>query len=191
MKRSKYTDKQKQDALEAVSKGMSVREVFAISDVKLCTLYRWLKEAKIGLHYKCVDCGLEFDKSILYAQHRSTAHPHKTVTWPLTVNAPSIPSKEELEKFDHSHRMEAPWKANASVNPEAIEEERVGRYCAAYLKEHPVKISTDDFMNMLRNLISENTQTKEELARLRRSLGEWQQRAGRIMEQAQELAQKK
>ena len=60
-----------------------------------------------------------------------------------------------------------------------------------YLKEHPVKISTDDFMNMLRNLVSENTQTKEELARLRKSLGEWQQRAGRIMEQAQELAQKK
>jgi hypothetical protein len=85
------------------------------------------------------------------------------------------------------HFEDKPVPAGAIYDNQRTIDELVTKY----LKEHPVKISTDDFMNMLRNLVSENTQTKEELARLRRSLGEWQQRAGRIMEQAQELAQKK
>jgi hypothetical protein len=48
------------------------------------------------------------------------------------------------------------------------------------------KMSMEDFSEMLRELVSSNTQKSEELARYKKSAAEWQIRAGKALEQAQD-----
>lgn len=186
----KYSDKQREAALAAIREGKSEKEAATIAGVPEYMLYSWKKKSGL-IHqthtYLCPEpgCGQTFEKSILYAQHLSTAHPHKTnpsahiEPVPLTKGAP----------------LDAPWfPFEVIVNrvikyfedkPQTLDARLIEETIVKYLKANPVKISTEDFMQMLRNLISENTQTKEELARLRKSKEEWQIRAGRALEAAQ------
>ena len=210
-----YTKKQKQDALEAIKNGMSIKDAEDYSGVKANTIYHLMKKEGIkvlGRSYKCPEPGCEnlppFTSTILYAQHRSAKHPHggKRVM-KSSQRKPQI-TNAFADKQGGSHTVNetftVPWQVvednivarvikHFEDNPQAINSEvaTIEKTVEAYLKAHPVKITTDEFMGMLKTLVSENTQRGEELARLRKSLGEWQQRAGRIMEQAQELATKK
>ena len=167
---------------------------------------------------KCPDCDEPpFTSPILYAQHRSAKHPHggKRVM-KSSQRKPQI-TNAFVDKQGGSHTVnEHPPLREPSFNWQVAEdnivarvikqledkpapvitvkpaiEEVLAKMVSAYMAAHPAKVTMDEFMGMLKTLFSENTQRGEELARLRKSLGDWQQRAGRIMEQAQELATKK
>jgi len=197
-KQNKYTDKQKKDALEAIKNGMTPREAADYAGVPISAVYNWREDKSPTVFNKMCECGAgPFTQSILYAQHRSTKHPHggKRVMKSGTIPGLRIYNDRITNAFvdqqGGSHTVnETP---EFEDKPQTINTEiaAIGKAVETYMAAHPVKISSDDFFAMLKNLVSENTRTKEELARLRKSLGEWQQRAGRIMEQAQELATKK
>lgn len=54
-----------------------------------------------------------------------------------------------------------------------------------------VKLTMDEFLAMLKTLISEYSQTKEELNRVKKSAEEWRRRAGKYLEQAQQALQRR
>jgi len=63
----------KEEARTAVKSGMSVKDVSKLLDVPYGTIRGWIrpKVKKLPGPYICPDCQQTFEKSILFAQHRS------------------------------------------------------------------------------------------------------------------------
>jgi hypothetical protein len=170
----RYTAKQNQDVLDAVKSGMSGKEAADYAGVPINRVYRWAEKAKLEFKTHSLD----------HAPRLSDfRHSPDSTNERLPVDISGVSAHVINTITDNKYFENKP-------QPSQIGALEVGQLVAAYLREHPIKITTEDFMEMLHQLYSENTQTKEELARLRKSLGEWQKRAGQIMEQAQELASK-
>jgi hypothetical protein len=171
----KYTDKQREDALAAVKAGKSQKEAAKIAGVPKHMVYWWKRMA--GL----TPSGPRIRLKKVEAQVRGEGVRLEQGTIQAIVN-------QVIKYFEAKPQNEpiaATYLAQLSIrNPQTIE--LIRAEVVKVIAATPIKLSTEDFMQMLRHLISENTQTKEELARLRKSNSDWQIRAGRALEQAQQ-----
>ena len=207
----KYTEKQKTDVIEAIKSGMSDSEAATFAGVPEWMVYPWKKKAglvkyshahmpefrnevmadvKAGM--KVTDAAKKYhvDVTTIYGwrkQEQSVAQDSKMGTQVKTIVPPTAPypalTLGTIDAIRNAVRREAE-SFRIHMNQEAME--LIRKEVATVVAATPIKLSTEDFMQMLRNLVSENTQTKEELARLRKSNSDWQIRAGRALEQAQQ-----
>jgi hypothetical protein len=174
IKFKKHTQKEREEALDAIKKGMSVLEVSKLTGITDSLLYRWIhskadfQPAQIP---QCPICGKQFSTPQALGPHKRvhTVIPKKTP--PIAIVQPTAEPTELLKREDLI---------------EIVQQTVIRELDKKVVQPTSPKMTVDEFIQLLRELISDNTQMHEELARQRKLKDEWQKRAGQALEQAQQ-----
>jgi hypothetical protein len=167
--KKEYTAKEKTEALDAIAKGMVVAEVSRLTGIPVNTLYSWKGKTILpvmsGPHV-CKLCGESFETPKGLGGHMSGAHTDK--------------NRRREKSSDPLQRFLATRSDLVEIVRQVVAEEMEKVAASA-----PQKITVDAFIQMLRELISDNTKMHEELNRQKKLAEDWQVRAGTALEQAQ------
>ena len=172
MKKKKvYTAKEKTEALDAVTKGLAVGEVSKLTGIPLGTLYTWKKTpAGDGLAHVCKICGRSFTSGKGLGGHMSShagGHNHHQAA-----------RDKSIAQLQRSDLVEIVRQVVL------VEMEKVADKLKV-LPAVPPKITVDEFIQLLRGLITDNAKMHEDLNRQKKLAEDWQIRAGTALEQAQ------